>query len=386
MPALSLIITNAGIEALANVGELGPVTLSSIALGTGNWAPTAAAVALQAQVATLAAVGSVAASAGMVHITAEDATNAAYTAYEVGIVTSTGVLFAIYSQSTPIFVKSAGSVGLIAADFVISGLPPGSVTVGTATFQYPPATQTTMGVAEIATQAEVNAGTDDTTIVTPLTLHGWVTGNFLQVANNLSDVASAAVSRANLGLGTAAVLNAPAVGNATANQAVVGNDTRLADARNPLPSSVVPVSLSAAAMAAITLAVLQTLYPVGELFITRQAGNPNGILGFGTWVAYGAGKTLVGFNTGDPNFGALDQTGGELTHTLAVGEIPAHSHTFNKIISENAGSQMQDGGEAGYAYVANTSSGALSVNNTGGGGAHNNLQPYITVYFWKRTA
>lgn len=61
---------------------------------------------------------------------------------------------------------------------------------------------------------------------------GGGTGDMLR-ANNLSDVLSVATARSNLGLGTAAVKNAPAAGNAATTEVVMGNDTRLTDTRTP---------------------------------------------------------------------------------------------------------------------------------------------------------
>lgn len=52
-------------------------------------------------------------------------------------------------------------------------------------------------------------------------------------SNNLSDIASAATTRTNLGLGTAAVLNVPATGDAAVGEVVKGSDTRLTNSRTP---------------------------------------------------------------------------------------------------------------------------------------------------------
>ena len=85
------------------------------------------------------------------------------------------------------------------------------------------------------------------------------------------------------------------------------------------------------------------------------------------------GKIPVGYLSGDPNFGAVGRTGGESTHTLTIGEIPAHTHTF------------EASGVPGPASANNTTyqaSGNENTGSTGGGLPHNNLQPYQTIGSW----
>lgn len=124
---------------------------------------------------------------------------------------------------------------------------------------------------------------------------------------------------------------------------------------------------------------LKSAYPVGSIYTSILDTNPSTLFGFGTWTAFASGRTLVGVDTGQTEFDTVEETGGAKTHTLDISQIPDHSHTVN---------------------VGNTGSGALSltvsgsnsnfqsgaIGGSGTGGAHNNLQPYITVYFWKRTA
>jgi hypothetical protein len=138
----------------------------------------------------------------------------------------------------------------------------------------------------------------------------------------------------------------------------------------------------AAAFALAT--IVQVIYPVGSLYISTLATNPNTLLGFGTWVAFGAGKALVGLDAADTDFDTVEETGGAKTHTLAVSEIPPNLFTLSVAYTENAGTRTSSlvmMGRIGTTYYN-----ANSVNWAAGGGAHNNLQPYIVVYMWKRTA
>ena len=127
--------------------------------------------------------------------------------------------------------------------------------------------------------------------------------------------------------------------------------------------------------------VLKKAYPIGSVYINASnATNPASLLGFGTWSAFGAGKVMVGLDAGDTSFDTAGETGGAKTHTLTVAEIPSHRHPMARA---DGGSTYQ------YSYknnVGHPTSGVAYTESAGGGGAHNNLQPYIVVYFWKRTA
>ena len=109
--------------------------------------------------------------------------------------------------------------------------------------------------------------------------------------------------------------------------------------------------------------------------------NPSTYLG-GTWVAWGAGCVPVGVDTSQTEFSSVEKTGGAKTVTLTTNQIPAHRHYLN---NSNA-----DGGTVNYtiAYAPSAKgfAGTLQTAATGGGAAHNNLQPYITCYMFKRTA
>ncbi len=119
-------------------------------------------------------------------------------------------------------------------------------------------------------------------------------------------------------------------------------------------------------------------YPVGSIYLSVNNINPSQFFG-GTWVAFATGRTLVGVDTTQTEFNTVEKTGGEKTHKLTINEMPAHTHKVGSnnlcVASGNNERKPQpvDGGQD------NTTS-------TGGGQAHNNLQPYITVYMWKRTA
>lgn len=159
---------------------------------------------------------------------------------------------------------------------------------------------------------------------------------------------------------------------------------------------------------------IKTLYPVGSIYMSVNATNPSAYFG-GTWVAWGAGRVPVGINTADGNFNTVEKTGGAATVTLTTAQMPAHTHTFtgSSATTSSKGAHTHnvgrdgDGASGSSTYTVHSAgvSGAGGTSptnsagahthtltakgtnaNTGGGGAHSNLQPYIVCYMWKRTA
>ena len=127
-----------------------------------------------------------------------------------------------------------------------------------------------------------------------------------------------------------------------------------------------------------TATTLQAVYPVGSIYINAAvATNPGTLLGFGTWAAFGSGRVIVGLNAGDSDFDTVQETGGAKTHTLSTAELPSHTHTTTFIEGGSGTSGVSTDGS----YNATTP----NTGATGGGGAHNNVQPYIVAYMWRRT-
>ena len=140
-------------------------------------------------------------------------------------------------------------------------------------------------------------------------------------------------------------------------------------------------------------------YPVGSIYINAtNSTNPATLFGFGTWTAFGAGRVLVGLNGSDSSFDTLEETGGSkdaivVSHTHSVSD-PSHTHGLQKLGSAQAGT---DNGGApisaatGYSTSRNLSptesaSTGISINSAGDSATNANVQKYITVYMWKRTA
>jgi hypothetical protein len=151
------------------------------------------------------------------------------------------------------------------------------------------------------------------------------------------------------------------------------------------------------ATTAFVQAALATLYPVGSIYINATSStNPATLLGFGTWTAFGAGRVMVGFNSGNALFDTAEETGGSAdaivvshTHT-ATSTDSGHTHGISPPAWSTGSDRAQMSGsyEFGTQVTSTASSTAnitTTVASTGSSGTNANYQPYITVYMWKRT-
>lgn len=158
---------------------------------------------------------------------------------------------------------------------------------------------------------------------------------------------------------------------------------------------------------AITTAVAATkaaLFPVGTIYTQAAVStNPATLLGFGTWAAFGAGRVMVGIDSGDTAFDTLNETGGS-----ADAIVVSHTHTATSTVTDPGhkhlsaqGTEFPQYGESGsvngpnglrtdgQGFTETKTTGvtvATSIASAGSSGTDANLQPYIVVYMWKRTA
>lgn len=128
--------------------------------------------------------------------------------------------------------------------------------------------------------------------------------------------------------------------------------------------------------------LLSLVFPIGSTYITQDSTDPKSILGFGTWERL-KGRVCVGLDENDTAFNKIGQTGGEKTHTLTVAEMPKHKHTspIDSYVNADSQTNVVKGGH----ISKQPQSSNFDTSYSGGGTAHNNLQPYQVVgYMWIR--
>lgn len=125
------------------------------------------------------------------------------------------------------------------------------------------------------------------------------------------------------------------------------------------------------------VSLLDLTYPVGSIYMSVSNVNPSNLFG-GTWEEFAKGKTLIGVDTEQVEFNTVEKTGGEKSHKLTIDEMPSHEHPTN--ISAW-------GGGTNYTFQTTTIETGRDEHTglVGGDKPHNNLQPYICTYMWKRT-
>jgi hypothetical protein len=197
-----------------------------------------------------------------------------------------------------------------------------------------------------------------------------------------------------------------AVSNAIASKADINSAGLTGTPTAPTASA--GTNTTQLATTAFVTAALSAVYPVGSIYVNAAVStNPATLLGFGTWEAFGAGRVMVGLNASDALFDTLEETGGSKdsavvahTHTYSGttgNDSPDHTH-LNNAVGLGVSSNINWVGTGGAAYrnANDTQTGGASVRHqhsfsgttasTGDSGTNANVQPFIVVRMWKRTA
>ena len=126
------------------------------------------------------------------------------------------------------------------------------------------------------------------------------------------------------------------------------------------------------------------IFPVGQIVIKGDNEDYSNWLGF-TWERTAVGKVLVGIDSTDTDFNTIDKTGGVKKVTLTKNELPREIGQA-LLYDSNAPVQSSSMDALTTQWTNKYRSGLYNVVNEQGGNAHNNLQPYQVVAYWKRIA
>jgi microcystin-dependent protein len=144
----------------------------------------------------------------------------------------------------------------------------------------------------------------------------------------------------------------------------------------------------------------QQMTAVGDVLITVVDVNPSARFG-GTWVKVSQGRALVGVDPADADFDAAEKVFGAKTVTLDTTQLPPHSHPVDDpghthVETNNsattgplvgfAARDTSTNTQTATGYSTQSATTGITLGDTGGGQAHNNVQPSFTVFVWKRTA
>lgn len=136
--------------------------------------------------------------------------------------------------------------------------------------------------------------------------------------------------------------------------------------------------------------ILLAVYPVGAIYISVSSTSPATLFG-GTWASFGAGRVLVGIDSGNTSFDTAEETGGNLTHTHTLSSAGSAQITTasdgirikrtSRTFTPNRRYSVTGQTEAGFTTETSVQAALDGATDSG-----STIPPYIVVYMWKRTA
>jgi len=237
MNSFTLTLTDAGLDALVDAQNSETETITIAEVGVSPQAIIAAPTltAIPGEVKRINAISGAVISETVIHMTANDATGDVYDVRTFALYLADGTLFAVYSQDDIIVNKASPLRLLFGFNVAFADGIGGDITFGDATFLFPPATETIRGVAELATQGETDAGTDDERIVTPLKLAARLAPVLQSIADEANARANADSAEATARTDADDALNAAISDEATARaNAIAGEAQERTDADDAL--------------------------------------------------------------------------------------------------------------------------------------------------------
>lgn len=172
MAGLPLTVTEAGLAALINAQATGAsaAVVSQIGISAAAFVPTVQTTAIPNEIKRLGAVSGQLVDDRTIHVSVLDSSADVYDMRTIGLYLDTGVLLAVYSQNAVLMQKASVSWAIIDADLRLLTNLAANITFSGGGWTNPPASETVMGVAKLASEAEALGGTDAVRIITPKTL------------------------------------------------------------------------------------------------------------------------------------------------------------------------------------------------------------------------
>lgn len=144
-----------------------------------------------------------------------------------------------------------------------------------------------------------------------------------------------------------------------------------------------------------TTLLVDTIYPVGAIYLSYNNTNPSVLFAGTAWLQVAQGMFIAGIGTGtDINTNtrtiSAGNNAGEYRHTLTIAEMPSHNHkltnTYTSGSDDNAGYGPNFGSSSRALGYSGLECGSLSMSAVGGGQSHNISPPAYGVYMWRRVS